>query len=175
MPKCIWKPFFFVVLTALLSCFAEARPACAVLPKKGAIAVIVTGPAQYLQTADAIISKGLIARGYKIVDNATLEKIKRDKAARLALDGNVEAILRLSSQYKYSVLLKATISDLRTVRDEFGFYKGTAILDVTAIASDASIIFADSISKSKPGHTQQDVIRASLELAANSAVEKMTD
>jgi hypothetical protein len=147
----------------------------AALPKKGFIAVLVTGPPPYLTTVDTIVTNRLISSGRKVADKATLERIRRDKAARLALEGDADAILKLSSKYGYSVLVKVEIADLRAMRDDFGFFKGSAVLNVTAIASDASIIFADTFTKTKPGRTRREVESAALETAAGTAAEKMTE
>ncbi len=71
------------------------------LPKGKTIAVLVKGTQSHAAAARSILLKGLIDGGYRAVDEKQLERIRRSKAAALALEGNVEAILKLGRTYGF--------------------------------------------------------------------------
>ena len=81
----------------------------AALPN-GSIAVLVkSASAQEAAQTASVFTRQLLAKGYKVVDPKKLEAIRRSKAAALALDGNVDAIMKLGRQYGFSTMITAQV------------------------------------------------------------------
>ncbi|GHS95067.1 hypothetical protein AGMMS50276_09370 [Synergistales bacterium] len=144
------------------------------LPKKGFVAILVKGEdEQHAAAVTSIMAQQLRARGYKIVDEKKLAAIRRDKANRLALEGNVEAILKLGSQYGVSVSIVVQERAGEPRENEFGLYTGTSSLAVQAV-SGASLVYADTVQGKQVGYTQDEAAQKSIEAAARLAVDRMT-
>ena len=117
----------------------------------------------------------MIAKGYKVVDPKKLEAIRRSKAAALALDGNVDAIMKLGRQYGFSTLITAQVEAGRPVLNEFELYTGTSSIAVMVTASNGSQIYADTVAGKQVGYTPSEAQQKSLEAAAALAVKRMTE
>ena len=111
-----------------------------VLPKKGDIGVVVEGSdPQHVAIAEAMIIEELASRGYRVVDEAKMKRIKmaaaRAQAARYALEGNVEAILRINAHYSAAATIVAHVEAGRPELNEFRLYTGTASAALLAVTS----------------------------------------
>ena len=111
-----------------------------VLPKRGDIGIIVEGSdPQHVAIAEAIIIEELASRGYRVVDEAKMKRIKmaaaRAQAARYALEGNVEAILRINAHYSAAATIIAHVEAGRPELNEFRLYTGTASAALLAVTS----------------------------------------
>ena len=145
----------------------------AALPE-GSIAVLTKGPsAQHTASVASIISQQLIARGRKVVDPARLDAIRRSKAAALALEGNVDAIMKLGKQYGFSVMVTAQLQAGKPVLNEFQLYTGTSSLAVMVTTSGGQVVYADTVMGKQVGYTPDEAAQKSIEAAAKVAVEKM--
>jgi len=165
----------FAILAALCAAVFCAASASAAIPKNGAIAVIVDGAEpQHIASTESIMVQQLIANGYKIVDEKKMAQIRRNKAARLALEGNVDAIMKLSSQYGISTVITARAQAGQPIVNEFKLYTGTASMAVMATASNGTRLYADTVSGKQVGYTPDEAAQKSLEAAVKLAVEKMT-
>jgi len=172
------KTLAVFVLTAFFAALAPASGSCAgPLPKGKTIAVLVrSGSAQYARSAEAIIISSLLQGGYNAVDQRQLESIRKNKAAALALDGDVDAILKLSQTYGFNVLVsgRATVHD--PVKNEFGLFTATASVSVTACqGSSGKQLFADSASAKEVGYTGAEAGQKALESAARAAASAMIE
>jgi len=146
----------------------------AALPKNS-FAVLANGPsAQHTKSTEALITKQLLAKGYKVVDPQKLQAIKKDKIARLALAGDVDAILKLSSGHGATMIVVQVEAGWPVV-NEFKLYTGTSSLAVTVGAPNGSIIYADTVMGKQVGYTPDEAAQKSIESAANRAVAKMTE
>ena len=145
----------------------------AALPKNS-FAVLANGPsAQHTKSTEAVITRQLLTKGYKVVDPKKLEAIKRDRIARLALAGDVDAILKLSSGHGATMIV-VQVEAGRPVVNEFKLYTGTSSLAVTVGAPNGSIIYADTVMGKQVGYTSDEAAQKSIESAANKAVASMT-
>lgn len=167
-----WGRFALVLI--LILCLASGA-AHAALPK-GSIAVLVksTSAQEAAQTA-SVFTRQLIAKGYKVVDPQKLEAIRRSKAAALALDGNVDAIMKLGKQYGFSTMITAQVEAGRPVLNEFQLYTGTSSVAVMVTASNGNQIYADTVAGKQVGYTPSEAQQKSLEAAAALAVKRMTE
>ena len=164
----------FAFLVFFAACIFTPLPAEAALPKSS-FAVLANGPsAQHTKSTEALITRQLLAKGYKVVDPKKLDAIRRDRAARLALEGNVDAILKLSSGHGATMIV-VQVEAGRPVVNEFKLYTGTASLAVTVGAPNGSIIYADTVSGKQVGYTPDEAAQKSIESAATRAVAKMTE
>lgn len=165
----------FFAIAVLCAVCAVSSAADAAIPKNGSIAVLVKGPSQqHVASATAIITKQLIASGYKVVDPKKLEQIRKNKAAALALDGNVEAIMKLSSQYGFSTLVAAQAESGEPMINEFKLYTGTSSVAVIVTGSNGAQLYADTVSGKQVGYTQSEAAQKALEAAAKLAADRMT-
>jgi hypothetical protein len=165
-----------LVAAVLLSAFfGVARGADAAVPKKGTVAVVVDGwDDQHNASAESILVQVLLSNGYKIVDQKKLAEIRRSEAGRLALEGNVDAIMKLSSKYGVSTVITARIQAGMPMQNEFGLFTGTASMAVKATASNGTLLYADTVSGKQVGYTPDEAAQKSIEAAAKVAVGKMT-
>lgn len=163
----------FAVFAALIC--SSSSPVYAALPVKGSIAILVEGASgQHAATTASIVTQQLIASGYKVVDKDKLASIRRSKAASLALEGNVEAIMKLGKQYGFSTMLTINVEAGNPVENEFKLYTGTASLAVMATAANGTRLYVDTISGKQVGYTPDEAAQKSVEAAAKQSVVKMT-
>jgi hypothetical protein len=153
---------------------AEAfRPAP--LPKKGSIAVLVKGPSeQHTASTLSIMIQQLVAKGYKVVDQNKLAQIRKSKAALLALEGDVDAIMKLSSQYGVSTTITVNVTAGQPALNEFQLFTGTASAAVKAVSSGGAMLYGDTVSGKQVGYTRDEARQKAVEAAAADAVERMT-
>jgi hypothetical protein len=169
------KAACFVFALAFLGVVCSAITVEAAIPQKGSVAVLVKGPSeQHAASTESIITGQLLMNGYKIVDPKVLNRIRRDKAAVLALEGNVDAIMKLGRTYGFSTLVSARVEAGAPVLNEFKLYTGTASAAVMATASNGSRLYADTVSGKQVGYTPDEARQKSIEAAAKLAVERMT-
>ena len=139
----------------------------AALPKGRTIAVLVQGVPAHAASARAIFLRALLDGGYKAVDEKQLERIRASKAAALALDGNVEAILKLGRTYGFGVLVSGRITVPPAVKNEFGLFTATATAAVSACtASNGRQILAGTESAKEIGYTSDEAAQKAAESAA---------
>ena len=163
------------LLTALIAVSSLPEMAEAAVPKSGSIAILVKGPSpQHAASTASIVTQELIAKGYKVVDPQKLESIRKSKAAALALDGNVDAIMKLGKQYGFSTMITLQVKAGDPRINEFQLYTGTASVAVMATGSNGSQLYADTVSGKQVGYTEDEAAQKSLEAAAKLAVSRMT-
>ena len=163
-----------VLVLGLFFCLPPGA-AHAALPN-GSIAILVkSASAQEAAQTASVFTRQLLARGYKVVDPKKLEAIRRSKAAALALDGNVDAIMKLGRQYGFSTMITAQVEAGSPVLNEFELYTGTSSVAVMVTASNGSQIYADTVAGKQVGYTPSEAKQKSLEAAAALAVKRMTE
>jgi hypothetical protein len=144
------------------------------LPKKGTIAVLVKGVSeQHNASVAALVSQRLAANGYKIVDSQKLAAIRRSKAAMAALDGDVDALVRINSQYQVGTAITINAQAGRSVVNEFGLYTGTASVAIMAV-SGSNMVYSDTVQSKKVQYAPDEAAQAAIEAAALLAVDRMT-
>lgn len=162
-----------MVLCSLLTISASAF---ASIPTKGSIAILAIGSSeQHAASVASILTRELVANGYKVVDPDTLSAIRRNKAARLALDGNVDAIMKLGKQYGFSTMITAQLEAGRPVVNEFDLYTGTSSIAIMVMSSGGQMIYADTVMGKQVGYTRDEAAQKSIEAAAKSAVNRMME
>ena len=170
--KCV---VFALVLGSL---FVMSVPAQANLSKSGSIAILTKSDGskygvQHAAAVAAIMTSELIANGYKVVNPDTLAAIRKNKAAEAALNGDVDAIIRLSKQYGYSTTITAQLKAGRPVLNEFQLYTGTSSLAIMVMSSGGQMIYADTVMGKQVGYTSDEAAQKSIEAAAKTAVQRI--
>lgn len=153
-----WRPWILLVLL-VISCLLlpDAEALGAALPQGKTIAVLVRGTPSHAAAARSLLVRALLDGGYRAVDEKQLEKIRRSKAAALALEGNVDAILQLGRSFGFSVLLSGAVTVPKPVRNEFGLFTATASVSVTAChAANGRQILALTESAKEIGYTPEE-------------------
>ncbi len=149
-----------------------------VLPKKGDIAVVVTGDnPQHVKTAEAIIVEMLRSNGYRVVDEAKMRRIRqaaaRAKAARYALEGNVDAIMRLNASYSAAATVVARVSAGYPVVNEFNLYTGTASAAIMAVTSRGTKLGGKTSMGKQVGYTDDEASYKAIMSAVESGMYQM--
>ena len=170
-------PLLAAAVIALFPPAGDATP----LPKTGRLALVLqasgkdeASPASVAEAEDTI-RKGLIASGYTVVDEAKLERIRRDKAAMLALEGDAEAILKLGAQYGVSTFVKGAVSVHSSRKNDANLYTATAVITVKAYSASAKYVFSDTVEGREAGYTPQDAQHRALVSAATSMRQSLLD
>lgn len=167
-----WTKFCALAGLVALLCFAGTS-GYAELPK-GSIAVLTKGPSvQHSAAVASILTKELLAKGHKVVDPKRLAAIRRSKAAALALEGNADAIIKLSKQYGFSTMITAQLQAGKPVLNEFQLYTGTSSLAIMVMSSGGQMIYSDTVMGKQVGYTPDEAAQKSIEAAAKLAVQKM--
>ena len=154
---------------------APARP---MLPKRGDIAVVVDGPDRHhVKMAEAAIVETLVSRGYRVVDEAKMKKIRaaaaRAKAARLALEGNVEGILRINASYSVAATVVANVRAGRPRLNEFELFTGTASVAIMAVTSNGTRLGGQTAEGKQVGYTEDEARQKSIDAAVQSGMSKV--
>ncbi len=150
------------------------------LPGDGRIAVVLRG-AGALSVSDvagavASVVRELVVRGYRVVDKDRLDAMERTEAARLALEGNVEAIIALGKKFGVGYYVKGTAEGHRPSLNEFGLYTATVTISMVAYrASDGAYLFADGIVGKEVGYTPQEATSKALLSAAGKMAGSLAE
>ena len=166
-----------LILTAVagLMFLAFTFPASAAIPNQGPVAIVVGGVDEmHIMSAQVIFINQLRTSGYRVVDESTLNQMRRSEAGRLALQGDVKAILNLSSRYGISTFITAYITAGRPVVNEFQLYTGTATIAVQARRG-ADLIYGDTVSGRQVGYSRDEAAQKSIETAAVLAARNLTN
>ena len=148
-----------------------------VLPKKGDIAVVVEGSDDYKARVETLIVEMLVSRGYRVVNEAKMKAIRaaaaRAKAARLALEGNVEGIMRISSGYSVAATVVAHVTTGGTKENEFGLFTGTATSEIMAVRSNGTKLGGKTAETKQVGYTEDETVRKAIDAVVEAGMAQM--
>ena len=191
-----FKKIFAVVLiiTLVMTCGAEAAkkkrakksaPAQAVstvpdsvLPKRGDIAVVVEGDdEQHVSITEAKIIDSLVQHGYRVVDEKKMKAIKaaavRAQAARYALQGNVEGILRLNGSYSCAATVVARVQAGKPVQNQFKLYTGNASVAILAVTSRGTKLGGKTAMSKEVAFSEYETQVKAIEAAVEDGMSQM--
>lgn len=148
-----------------------------ILPKRGDIAVLVEGDnKQHRAMAEAMIIEELASRGYRIVDEAKMKRIKaaaaRAKAAIYALEGNVAGILSLNAHYSAAATVVARVEAEYPRLNEFRLYTGTASVVLLAVTSGGKKLGGRTADAQFIGYSIDETMRKSLHEAVKNGMKQ---
>jgi hypothetical protein len=122
----------------------------------------------------ALVSQRLTARGYRVVDEGRMAAIRRNRIAIAALDGDIDAIIRLSSQFGVGTTITINAQSGQPVTNEFNLLTGSASVAVMAVTSRGNIVYSDTVQGRNVGYTPDETSQRAIEEAALLAVDRMT-
>ena len=144
------------------------------LPRTGTVAVLVRGISdQHNASVAALVSQRLTARGYRVVDERRMAAIRQSRIAEAALNGDVDAIIRLSRENNVGATITIN-AHARAERNPFGLWTGTASVAVMAMTSGGRMIYSDTVQGKAVTPTRHEAAQSAIEEAALQAVERMT-
>ncbi len=172
------RKFVFVVSVIIGICALSGIASAAALPSKGDIAVLVEGDdPQHIATAEAIIIDTLVYNGYRVVDEAKMRRIKlaaaKAKAARLAMQGNLAAILKINASYSVAATVIARVRAGEPILNEFSLYTGTSSAAIIAVTSRGVKLGGRTAQGKQVGYTPDEAQQKAIEQAVQSGMEQM--
>ena len=155
----------------------DTAPQRRILPKRGDIAVLVEGDdRQHRAMAEAMIIEELTSRGYRIVDEAKMKRIKaaaaRAKAAIYALEGNVAGILSLNAHYSAAATVVARVQAEYPRMNEFRLYTGTASVVLLAVTSGGKKLGGRVADAKIVGYSIDETMRKALYEAVKNGMQQ---
>ncbi len=147
-----------------------------ILPRHGDIAVIVQGEdSHHVAIAEAMIIEELINRGYRVVDEAKMKRIKmaaaRAKAAQYAWEGNIEGLLKLNGNYSVAATVIARVRAETPELNEYELYTGTASVAIMAVSGPKKL--GGRTAEAKPsGFSIDEAMRKSLQEAVRNGMQQ---
>lgn len=190
--KALKKLLLFCILTAFIfaCCQTEAasrrrkkRTSAApnqssseqsVLPKRGDIAVLVEGPEEHVKRAEANIINMLVNRGYRVVDEAKMKRIRMAAARALAdryiLYGEKHKILSINASYNVAATIIANIIPEEARENRIKLFTGTASAAVVAVKSNGVRLGGKTFTSKQVGYTQAEALRKAVDDALKNSM-----
>ena len=145
-----------------------------VLPKKGDIAVLVEGPEEHVKRAEANIINMLVNRGYRVVDEAKMKRIRMAAARALAdkyiLYGEKHKILSINASYNVAATVIANIIPEEARENRIKLFTGTASAAVIAVKSNGVRLGGKTYTSKKVGYTQAEALRKAVDDAIQNSM-----
>ena len=147
-----------------------------ILPRRGDVAVIVDGDdSQHIAIAEAMIIEELNSRGYRVVDEAKMKRIKmaaaRAKAAQYAWEGNIAGLLKLNGNYSVSATILARVRAEYPRLNEYELYTGTSSIVLMAV-SGAKKLGGRTAEGRAIGYSFEESMRKSLYEAVHNGMQQ---
>ena len=146
----------------------------AVLPETGDIAVIVEGPEEHKSRVEANIINILTKRGYRVVDEAKMKKIRaasaRAQAARYALQGEFDKILRINTGYSVAATIIANIIPEQSRENRLKLITATASVGIIAVKSNGTKLGGKTSHSKQIGYTEAEALRKAVDDAVENGM-----
>ncbi|MBR0079094.1 MAG: hypothetical protein IJP69_01835 [Synergistaceae bacterium] len=169
-----FKIILCVVLCFLTCCSSEAFSEDSVLPTKGDIAVIVVGDEAHKSRVEANIINMLVNRGYRVVDEGKMKKIRasaaRAQAARYALYGEFEKILKINASYSVAATIIANVIPEQAKENRLKLFTATASAAVLAVKSNGVKLGGKTSDSKQVGYTEAEAIRKAVDEAVKNGM-----
>lgn len=149
----------------------------AVISRNKNIAVFIGDIGQTFFTsggaAENTIRGILLQNGFKIVNEAQMEKIKRSVDTRKIIGGNKNLIKSFTKNYHVGqvVVGQATVHKPRL--NEFNMYTGTAVVSLNAYDANAQYVAASSVTGKEVGYSEDEAAHKALIAAAQQAAVQL--
>ena len=165
--------------------FLLSSRAYAAIPKSGNIAVVVAAMSRHdatsyqIASAESMIIKGLIAKGYKPVDEEILAQVRDEKILKAKADEDeyddaaVLAIRRISSQYGISMMITVWLA-ASTREDDLVGYVGRVSMVTIATDSNGKRLYSNTIEDRVIVHKSEDAVPRAMESVVKKLINEMT-
>ncbi len=149
-----------------------------VLPKRGDIAVLVEGDdEQHVKITEAKIIDSLVNHGYRVVDEKKMKAIRaaavRAQAAKYALQGNVDGILRLNGSYSCAATVVARVQAGQPVQNQFQLYTGNATIAILAVTSNGTKLGGKTAMSKEVAFSEYETQVKAIEAAVEEGMTQM--
>lgn len=150
-----------------------------VLPKRGDIAVIVEGDdEQHVKIAETKIIDSLTQHGYRVVDEKKMRAARkaavRAQAYRLAMQGNYNAIFRLSEgHYSCAATVIARVQAGKAVQNQFGLFTGTASVSLIAVTSRGTKLGGKTANAKEVGISDYEALMKCIESSVENGMKQL--
>ena len=149
-----------------------------ILPKRGDIGVVVDGTdTMHVATTEAMIIQELVSHGYRVVDERKMKQIKmaaaKAQAARYAFEGNIAALLKVNGHYSAVATVCAKVKAGHPVRNDMGFYTGTATISLLAVTSRGTKLGGDMAQGKALGYTLEEAQQNAINDAVRNALSQI--
>lgn len=145
-----------------------------VLSKKGDIAVLVEGPEEHVKRAEANIINMLVNKGYRVVDEAKMKRIRMAAARALAdkyiLYGEKHKILSINASYNVAATIIANVIPEEARENRIKLFTGTASAAVVAIKSNGVRLGGKTYTSKQVGYTQAEALRKAVDDALQNSM-----
>ena len=147
-----------------------------ILPRRGDIAVIVEGEDRHhVAIAEAMIIEELNNRGYRVVDEAKMKRIKmaaaKAKAAQYAWEGNIAGLLKLNGNYSVAATVLAKVRAEYPRLNEYELYTGTSSVVMMAVSGPKKLGGRTADAK-VVGYSIDEAMRKSLQEAVQNGLQQ---
>ena len=140
-----------------------------VLPKKGDIAVLVEGSEKHKSRVEANIVNILVNRGYRVVDEAKMRRIRvasaKAQAARYAWEGNIEKLLKINANYNVAATVVVRVVPEQTRENRIKLFTSTASVSVIAVKSNGVKLGGKTSASKQVGYTETEAMRKAIDAA----------
>ena len=148
-----------------------------ILPKTGDIAVLVEGPDEHKSRVEANIINILTNRGYRVVEEAKMKKIRaaaaRAQAARYALQGEFDKVLRINASYSVAATIIATITPEEARENRIKLFTGTASVSIIGVKSNGVKLGGKTSVSKQIGYTQAEALRKAVDEAVKDGMQQL--
>lgn len=145
-----------------------------VLPQTGDIAILVEGPEEHKSRVEANIINILTRRGYRVVDEGKMKKIRiasaRAQAARYALYGEFDKILKINTSYSVAATVIANIIPEQTRENRLKLFTATASVGIIAVKSNGTKLGGKTSNSKQIGYTEAEALRKAVDEAVESGM-----
>lgn len=174
---------FFCLITCVFICYeveaaskrrakktqTDSSSEQSVLPRKGDIAVLVEGPEEHKSRAEATIVNILVNRGYRVVDEAKMRRIRaasaRAQAARYAWQGDIDKMLQINGNYSVAATIIANVVPEHTRENRIKLFTSTASVSIIAVKSNGIKLGGKTSESKQVGYTEAEAIRKAVDAA----------
>ena len=148
-----------------------------VLPSRGDIAVIVEGPDEHKARVETNIVDILTKRGYRVVNEGKMKAIRaaaaRAQAARYALYGEFDKILKINSSYSVAATVIAHVTPGSAKENSFGLSTGTATAEIMAVKSNGVKLGGKTASSKQVAYTEEETLQKAVDAAVVKSMEQL--
>ena len=147
------------------------------LPKHGDIAVLVEGPEEHVRRVETFIIKTLRSKGYRVVDEAKMKKIRKAAAQALAdkyiLYGEKHRLFSINSKYSVAATIMASITPEQSRENSFKLFTATASATVTAILPNGVKLGGETSASKQVGYTEGEAMRKAVDESIKNSLNQI--
>ena len=147
------------------------------LPKTGDIALLVEGPEEHVPRVETNIINIIRARGFRVVDEAKMKKIRLAAARALAdkyiLYGEKSKVLKINATYNVAATIIATITPEEARENRIKLFTGTASVSIVGVKNNGVKLGGQTSVSKQIGYTQAEALRKAVDEAVKNGMQQL--